>query len=133
MIFALTLPKGAVVYSLPAEPGQFGALYLLTESYRPTTAEEAYGPVAVELLRDGRAKSKTVDDHGRVGFLVDSKDSYHKTGVPHQPDATQLFVVTHHTSRAEVPVSTSKRWDRVTDYFYFDKEAAEREIRSIRG
>ena len=129
-VFALSLPKGAVVYSLPAEQGQFGALYLLTESYRPTTAEEAYGPVAVELLRDGRAKSKTVDDHGRVGFLVDSKDSYHKTGVPHQPDATQLFVVTHHTSRAEVPVSTSKRWDRVTDYFYFDKEAAEREIRS---
>ena len=128
-VFALTLPKGAVVYSLPAESGKFGALYLLMESYQPTTEEDAYGPVAVELLRDGRAKSKSVDDRGRVGVLVDSKDSYHRSGAPHRPLATELFVVTHLTERAAVPTSSMRHWDRVTDYFYFDQAAAETEIR----
>ena len=51
------------------------------------------------------------------------------SGAPHRPLATELFVVTHLTERAAVPTSSMKRWDRVTDYFYFDQAAAETEIR----
>ena len=68
-----------------------------------TTEEEAYGPVAVELLRDDRPKSKAAD--GCIGVLVDSKGSYHKSGGPHQPLGTEFFVVTHLIERIEVPAS----------------------------
>jgi len=68
-----------------------------------TTEEEAYGPVAVELLRDDRPKSKAAD--GCIGVLVDSKGSYHKSGGPHQPLGTEFFVVTHLIERIEVPSS----------------------------
>ena len=60
---------------------------------------------------------------------MDSKGSYHKSGGPHQPLGTELFVVTHLVERAEVPSSSARNWDRVTDYFYFNMEGAEREIR----
>ena len=127
-LFTYTLPRGAFVYSLPSKPGTFGTLYILVEDFKPTTEEEAYGPIAAELLRDGRPKARSAD--GRPGVLVDSKGSYHKSGGPHQPLGTELFVVTHLVERAEVPSSSARNWDRVTDYFYFNMEGAEREIRS---
>ena len=126
-LFTFTLPRGAFVYSLPSKPGTFGTLYILVEDFQPTTEEEAYGPIAAELLRDGRPKARSAD--GRPGVLVDSKGSYHKSGGPHQPLGTELFVVTHLVERAEVPSSSARNWDRVTDYFYFNMEGAEREIR----
>ena len=130
-LFTYTLPRGAIVYSLPSKPGTFGALYLLVEDFKPTTEEEAYGPVAVELLRDGRPKARSAD--GRPGVLVDSKGSYHKSGGPHQPLGTELFVVTHLVERVEVPTSSARNWERVTDYFYFNMEGAEREIRRFQA
>lgn len=126
--FTLSLPRGSMVYSLPNTPGDFGTLYLLVEDFSPANEEEAFGPIAAELLRDGRPKAKAAD--GRVGVLIDSKESYDRSGAPYQPVGTELFVVSHHVERAEVPESRQKGWDRVTDYFFFNMSAAEKEIRS---
>ena len=46
-------------------------------------------------------------------------------------EGDELFVVTHLVERVVKPESRSKGWSRVTDYFYFNSAAAEREIDAL--
>ena len=129
--FALILPKGTFVYAVPAE-GDFGGLYLLTETYRPETAEDAYGPQGAYLLLDRRAAAEK-ECPGRKPVMVDSKDSFLKTRgakdrSPWQPLGDELYTVTHLVERVAVPKRSARGWEQVTDYFYFDAKTAAAEI-----
>ena len=133
--YALVLPKGTFVYSTP-ETGEFGGLYLLTETYRPTTADEAYGPKGAYVLLDARPAAAR-ECPGRKPVLIDSKDSFTKARgakerTPHQPLGDELFTVTHLVERVEVPKRTARGWEQVTDYFYFDAQRAAAEIARAR-
>ena len=124
--FVLTLPKGSFVYSLPAREGDFGALYYLSGTYRPTTEEEAFGPECLYVLLDGRVGAGKACP-GKRPVLIDSKASYSWTGKergPYQPDGDDLYVVTHLVERTAVPVTKARGWASVTDYFFFDEAAA---------
>ena len=122
--FIMHLPRGAFVYSLPAKEGDFGGLYQLTEDYRPTTEDEAAGPICHYLLRDGRRNADQVCP-GRMAVLLEGKKA--KT---FQPTGDELYIVTHLVERAPKPDSSARSLSGVTDYFYFDAISAERQITS---
>ena len=130
--YVMPLPRGAFVYSKPRERGGVGALYQVAEDYHPTTEDDAYGPMCLYLLRDQRVGAARACP-GRVPVLVDSVESRARTpkGALFQPEGDELFVVSHLVERAVKPESKSKGWSRVTDYFYFNSAAAEREIDAL--
>ena len=128
--FVMSVPKGAFVYSKPSVSGGFGGLYQVAESYNPEDEEEAFGPLCTYVLRDARSGASRACP-GRLPVLIDAKDSLAKGGAFHQPDGDQLYIVSHLVERAAKPMSKARGWAGVTDYFYFNAEAAERAIDAL--
>jgi len=130
--YVLPTPRGAFVYSKPRVSGDFGGLYQLAEDYFPTTDTDSFGPRCYYLLRDSRANAKAACP-GRIPVLIDSAESLASSpkGAFFQPDGDELYLVTHLVERVTTPASRSKGWHKVTDYFYFNAAAAEREILAL--